>query len=202
MNIFGIGGAELVLIILIALVVAGPKRMIHWAYILGQYVGKLRVMWSQVVDVVQREIDEAGVDVKLPKDLPTRQTLNQTLSQAIKPLSDSMEKAAREVQESVPDLSAMPANNAVPTMRPGEMLTAGKKLMQVNKTADTASAPLANDKATPSPAPAANLGAWGGARTSEDSPPPAAPSRFGTWAQPAQASAAPAPSSAKTEDEV
>ena len=36
MNIFGLGGAELVVIIVIMLVVAGPTRMVSWAYIKGE----------------------------------------------------------------------------------------------------------------------------------------------------------------------
>ena len=36
MDILGIGGGELVLIVLVMLVVAGPKRMIQWAYIAGK----------------------------------------------------------------------------------------------------------------------------------------------------------------------
>ena len=31
MNLFGIGGMELIIILVIALIVAGPKRMIGWA---------------------------------------------------------------------------------------------------------------------------------------------------------------------------
>ncbi len=37
MNLLGVGVPELVVIFVIMLVFAGPKRMVRWAYVLGQY---------------------------------------------------------------------------------------------------------------------------------------------------------------------
>lgn len=101
MNIFGIGGAEFIVILLIMLIIAGPKRMATWAVIMGKYVGKLRVMWSEVVDVVQKEIDEAGVDVKLPKDLPTRQNISKMITDVAKPLSQPLEEMGKQLEKDV-----------------------------------------------------------------------------------------------------
>jgi Sec-independent protein translocase protein TatA len=73
MDILGIGGAELVLIVLVMLVVAGPKRMIQWAYIAGKYAGQARRLWQETAEKLQAELDGAGVDVKVPRkmQLPT-----------------------------------------------------------------------------------------------------------------------------------
>lgn len=101
MNIFGIGGAEFIVILLIMLIIAGPKRMATWAVIMGKYVGKLRVMWSEVVDVVQKEIDEAGVDVKLPKDLPTRQNISKMITDVAKPISQPLEEMGKKLEKDV-----------------------------------------------------------------------------------------------------
>lgn len=97
MNIFGIGGAELVLILLIMLIVAGPKRMLRWAYVIGTWVGKFRVMWEQVVDVMQKEVDAAGLDVDIPRELPTRRNLSRAAEQFVKPYSDELQKPIKEV---------------------------------------------------------------------------------------------------------
>lgn len=86
MNILGVGGWELVIIFLIMLVVAGPKRMIQWSYVLGKYLGQMRILWGQMVDAVQKEFDDAGVDVKLPREVPTRQNINRMAQDAIKPV--------------------------------------------------------------------------------------------------------------------
>lgn len=69
MNIMGAGPAELVLVFIIMLVVAGPKRMIQWSYTLGQYVAKLREMFQETMNAVRKEFEDAGVDIR--KDLPT-----------------------------------------------------------------------------------------------------------------------------------
>jgi len=119
MNILGIGGWELLAILLIMLLVAGPKRMIHWAYILGQYVAKFRAMWSETVDVIQKEFDDAGVGIQIPKDLPTRGNLNQQIGKAMesvtRPVKETMDKATTEVNQikSTTAAAATTANSAV-----------------------------------------------------------------------------------------
>src|SRR5262249_36107590 len=97
MDIFGVGGWEIVAIRLVMLVVAGPKRMIQWAYILGTYVAKLRVMWAETMSMVQKELDAAGVDVQLPKEPPTRQDWNKMASKALEPFTAPMESALKDV---------------------------------------------------------------------------------------------------------
>ncbi len=98
MNLFGIGGTELLLIVLIMLVVAGPKRMLQWAYVLGKYLGQLRILWSQAMDTIQKELDESGVDVKLPKDIPTRGDIARLASQAMRPLQEPMQEVMDEYE--------------------------------------------------------------------------------------------------------
>lgn len=80
MDILGIGGLELVTILLITVVIAGPKRMIHWSYLLGQYLGKLRALWRSMAEQIQAELDESGVEVNMPKQFPTRATLSHELN--------------------------------------------------------------------------------------------------------------------------
>jgi len=107
MEIFGIGGAELVAILIIMLIVAGPKRMIQWAYVLGQYTAKARAMWAETMSYVQKELNEAGMDVELPKDIPTRKSFNSEISKQVqkavapisKPLQETLDAAKSEVQQ-------------------------------------------------------------------------------------------------------
>jgi Sec-independent protein translocase protein TatA len=99
MNVFGVGAWELVAILLIMLVFAGPKRMIHWSYALGQHVAKFRKIWSETVDLVQKEFDDAGVDIKLPKEPPTRKNLNRTLADAVKPMAQPVQDSLDEVKK-------------------------------------------------------------------------------------------------------
>jgi Sec-independent protein translocase protein TatA len=101
MDILGVGGWELVAIFLIMLVVAGPKRMIQWSYTLGKYIAMLRKMWAETAQMLQKEFDQAGVDVQVPKDIPTRGDINREIARALtpvtKPIQDSMDAARTEL---------------------------------------------------------------------------------------------------------
>lgn len=103
MEFFGIGTTELIAILIIMLVVAGPKRMLQWAYILGQYTAKLRAMWAQTMTVMQKEFDGAGVDITLPTTIPTRSSLvsqmNNALSGMTRPVQDVLDEVKTDVQE-------------------------------------------------------------------------------------------------------
>ncbi len=107
MEIFGVGGTELIAILIIMLVVAGPKRMIQWAYILGTYTAKLRAMWAETMTYVEKEFKQAGMDVELPKTPPTRGSLNKTLNEQVqkiaapvtKPVQDTLNEASSELKQ-------------------------------------------------------------------------------------------------------
>lgn len=101
MDILGVGGWELALILVITLVVAGPARMIRWAYQLGQFFAKLRVLWAQAAASLQKEFDEAGMDVQVPKDVPTRQTLRRDLTNMVNPLLKDVREPLDEFTEEV-----------------------------------------------------------------------------------------------------
>lgn len=105
MDIFGVGGWELVTILLIMLIVAGPKRMIQWSYTLGTYLAKLRRVWAETARALQKELDDAGVDIKVPEQVPTRQTLKRdferAISPAIAPITKPVQEAVNELQTEV-----------------------------------------------------------------------------------------------------
>jgi len=96
MEILGIGGAELVAILIIMLIVAGPKRMLQWAYILGKYTAKARAMWAESMAYIQQEMKEAGMDVELPKEPPTRGSINRQITKALAPVTRPIQEALDE----------------------------------------------------------------------------------------------------------
>lgn len=104
MEFLGFGGMELLTILLITLIVAGPKRMIEWAYIAGRYLAKLRIVWKQMMESVQQEFDEAGIDMKVPKDIPTRREINRLANDASRPLRESMQRAMSDYEDEVKEL--------------------------------------------------------------------------------------------------
>ena len=123
MEIFGVGGAELAAILIIMLIVAGPKRMIQWAYILGQYTAKARAMWAETMNYVQKEINDAGIDVELPKNIPTRSSLNTEINKQVqkavspisKPFQETLDAAKSEVQQIKTDAGTLTDTSTLKT---------------------------------------------------------------------------------------
>jgi Sec-independent protein translocase protein TatA len=133
MNILGVGPVELLLVLIIALIVAGPQRMIRWAYHAGKWTSKMRAMWSDLMKVVQHEIDQAGLDIEVPKHIPTRRDLNHMIESAAKPYVQPVEDALNEVKQVRQD-----AQNVARQTRLGLNNLSGelKKSTQI-KTSDT-----------------------------------------------------------------
>lgn len=170
MEILGIGGLEIAAILIIMLVVAGPKRMAQWSYTLGKYIAVLRDMWSQAADQFQRELNDAGVDVEVPKTLPTRASLNRDITRAVSKVAAPVRDPLNALKE---DLKADVGSvrEAADSIRP----TVPAKAVPSNPVI----AAMAKNAAAKRDAAAATNG--NGAARPEDAPPPAAPSAFGTW---------------------
>ena len=188
MNFLGVGALELLAILLIMLVFAGPKRMIRWSSVLGQHVAKFRKIWSETVDLVQKEFDEAGVDIKLPKEPPTRKSLNRAVTDAVKPMTNPMQSTLDEVKK---DLDAVKeVSDTLNQSQP--QAGASPKAAATKPKPATARAAVKPSAATKTPAleppakreaEALSLGTWNGAA------PPAEPSAngnvgdLGTWSK-------------------
>jgi sec-independent protein translocase protein TatB len=106
MNILGVGDVELVVILVIMLIVLGPKGMARWAYTLGQYTAKMRRMWSEAMTLLQREFKDAGVDIELPKEVPTRRTLAKTVNKALTPVTRPIQDTLDEVNNEMKEIKA------------------------------------------------------------------------------------------------
>ena len=106
MNIFNIGGMELLLIITIALIVAGPKRIAVWAYQMGVWAAKLQDLWSEFAKVLQQEMDEAGINVQIPNKPPTRDQLTRSVQEFGREISKAAEESVSDVKKEVENLQA------------------------------------------------------------------------------------------------
>jgi Sec-independent protein translocase protein TatA len=63
-EILGVGPLEIVAVVVIMLVVAGPKRMARWAYLSGQYLARFRAMFQETMAAIHKEFEESGLDVQ------------------------------------------------------------------------------------------------------------------------------------------
>ena len=170
MNILGVGGWELLLIFIIMLMVAGPKRMAQWAYILGTYLAKFRAMWADTVDILQKELDDAGVDVKIPKDMPTRANFNQHAGRALdnitRPVKETMDQTTAELTH-IKKGTAASAGTANTALRGNGHAPAKPKVARPSAT----SSPIQPEK----PASSGTFGTW--SANQDDKP----QTGFGTW---------------------
>jgi Sec-independent protein translocase protein TatA len=118
MELFGVGGLELVAIFIIMLVVAGPKRMIQWSYTLGRYMSVLRNMWSETAAALQKELDAAGIEVQVPKDIPTRQNIRSEVAKMATPLTKPFQEGLNSVKTELDEVKqsvSIPPTNLNPT---------------------------------------------------------------------------------------
>lgn len=167
MDILGIGGWELVAIFIIMLVVAGPRRMIQWSYTLGKYVAQLRKMWAETAQMLQKEFDEAGVDVKVPKDIPTRGDINREIGRALtpvtKPIQETLDATKTQIDgaKQAVSLNPMPAeeakpaaDEAKPTAPAATPAPPPTPQVEANPAAESQPAPSTNGR------PASDFGTW------------------------------------------
>ncbi|MBC7810867.1 MAG: hypothetical protein H7175_06965 [Burkholderiales bacterium] len=171
MNIFGIGGAELIIILVLALIIAGPKRMIGWAYVLGTYLAKMRSMWAETSKYLQQEFDNAGVDIQVPKDIPTRANITREFNRAISPITRPVQDALDEVDADVKNVRRLASPNAAaPRSEPAKT---GAAAPATNGSTPPQPATQSAPPAAAPPVPPTNpdssqsFGAWGGSGTTE-----------------------------------
>lgn len=204
MNILGIGGPELILILLLMLIIAGPKRMLQWSYVMGKWVAKFRVMWSQTVDMVQKEFDAAGVDVKLPKTPPTRKSLTKMVEDAVAPANDPLRKTLDDVKADINqiDEDINQATFTTYTSKKVANLSSKKASAETPKTPAEQVSASAMSTWAGSGVQAKNGagGSQNGSATTTASPPSEA--NFGSWSGTAsKPSDAPTPSERASDDE-
>ncbi len=160
MNILGVGGWELVVIFVIMLIVAGPERMIRWAYHMGRYLAYFRRMWSDSMQVLQEGLKESGIDIDLPKDIPTsRRQLEQKVGAMVDSVAKPLREPLDEVQATLKQVDNLGAN---PTETPEP----------VSDTDNDQAASL-SQPASPEPA-GSDLGTWSKDEQGDKT-------GFGTW---------------------
>lgn len=90
-GIFGVGVAEIIVVILVLFTVGGPENTAKWAREAGRWVRKAREAWSQVMAEMENELGPEGKEVmdaarELSKGVkearnlsPTRRMVNETV---------------------------------------------------------------------------------------------------------------------------
>jgi sec-independent protein translocase protein TatA len=101
MNIAGVGPAELLVILIIALVVFGPQRLPEIARDLGKSIAK----WRQALNEIQSVAEGPMKDVKELKEALDPKTmekkLQESVQQIVTPAQEEQEKADDQVTREV-----------------------------------------------------------------------------------------------------
>jgi sec-independent protein translocase protein TatB len=97
---FDIGGTELLVIAIVAIVVVGPKELPRMLRTLGQFVGKAKSMAREFQTHFNEAVDEAGLDeVRKGIDSVQRATTKSDFGDTFKPLTDAGNDIKREIEK-------------------------------------------------------------------------------------------------------
>ncbi|MCH8865114.1 MAG: twin-arginine translocase subunit TatB [Chloroflexi bacterium] len=78
MNFFGIGGGEVILVLIVALIIWGPKRLPEIARTLGKTVNMLKKSTYDLTSQITRELDTENTKDK-EKDVPSPPEANRNV---------------------------------------------------------------------------------------------------------------------------
>lgn len=74
MNLFGIGPGELLLILILALIVFGPRRLPEIGRSLGQMIRELRVASEDITDQFRQEMEATSEELEATSEAITGKT--------------------------------------------------------------------------------------------------------------------------------
>jgi Sec-independent protein translocase protein TatA len=109
MDILGVGIPEVILIFLIMLIFAGPKRMAQWSFMLGRETAKLRREWAKARQIIRKELEAAGFteeEIQELKNMP--EMVKKTTRTALNPVSEISKQAGGEIKKAM-EASALTA---------------------------------------------------------------------------------------------
>lgn len=109
-GILGVGIAELVVIVLVVLLIGGPRNAMRWAYQAGQIVRELKTYWDRMMGEVKKEFEsetkmlrEARED--LQKDLREVETATNPktlMAEATQPIEEALRETEEVLGEDLP----------------------------------------------------------------------------------------------------
>jgi sec-independent protein translocase protein TatB len=117
--IFNIGPLEFILIMLVAIIVLGPERMVSGARTFGRWIYKLvrSPTWRAIMttsqeirDLPNKIVRESGIEETMKEMQSVGTDLNDEISQAVKDVNEEVSQAAsavsKEVSQAVKDVNA------------------------------------------------------------------------------------------------
>jgi sec-independent protein translocase protein TatB len=105
MDIFGVGISEIIIILLVILIIGGPRNALKWSRDLGRLLRQARELWSQMTAQLEKDLGEEGREImnatrELTQQVDTirRQGNPRALARKV---TDLVEQASQETQQSL-----------------------------------------------------------------------------------------------------
>lgn len=136
MNIFGINGGELIILIVLALLLLGPEKIPEYLRKLREWVHRIRLLAEGAKEQFKEEtgtdFDEVDWQKYDPRQYDPRRVIREALSEPIEDLEASLRDAQSTVQDAADTVLDKPAQPR-PTLTQAEILAAAVPIDQLNQ---------------------------------------------------------------------
>ncbi|WP_022871148.1 Sec-independent protein translocase family protein [Yaniella halotolerans] len=135
MNIFGINGGELIVLIVLALMLLGPEKIPQYLRTLREWIHKARVFAEGAKDQFKEEtgtdFDEVDWQKYDPRQYDPRRVIREALSEPIEDIEASMKDAKNTVQDAADTVTQKPI--ARPALSQAEIMAAAVPIDQLEQ---------------------------------------------------------------------
>lgn len=152
MNIFGINGGELLILIVLALLLLGPEKIPEYLRTLREWVHKIRQLAegakAQFKEETGTDFDDVDWQKYDPRQYDPRRVIREALSEPIEDLEASLQDAKSTVQDAADTVLDKPDR---PQLTQAQIMAAAVPIDQLEQQADVAPLPQFPDPAEPGP---------------------------------------------------
>ena len=135
MNIFGINGGELIVLVVLALMLLGPEKIPQYLRTLREWIHKARVFAEGAKDQFKEEtgtdFDEVDWQKYDPRQYDPRRVIREALSEPIEELEASMKDVKTTVQDAADTVTNEPV--ARPALSQAEIMAAAVPIDQLEQ---------------------------------------------------------------------
>lgn len=146
MEFFNIGGGEILVIILLALVLFRPEDIYKAMHQLGRYTRSARLMWREFMDNMRREMDAQEVEEALKETRASIKETQKALDSLETSVSDVKKTVEKDVSEAGRSLKSQ-ASESARALKAGAARSTGMTAAAARVTAATAAATAAAEEA-------------------------------------------------------
>lgn len=135
MNIFGINGGELIVLIVLALMLLGPEKIPQYLRTLREWIHKARVFAEGAKDQFKEETGTDFDDVDWqkydPRQYDPRRVIREALSEPIEEIETSLQDAKNTVQNAADTVTNTPVER--PALSQAEIMAAAVPIDQIEQ---------------------------------------------------------------------